>query len=72
MPRTPTLRDAYAEQAGGLIEGGADAFLVETAQDLLQAKAAVVGAKRALGRRGRALPIFVQVTVETTGTMLLG
>ena len=67
-----TLRDAYAENARGLIDGGADALLVETVQDLLQAKAAVVGAKRALTAAGETLPVIVQVTVETTGTMLLG
>jgi 5-methyltetrahydrofolate--homocysteine methyltransferase len=66
------LRDAYAEQARGLIAGGVDAFLVETSQDLLQAKAAIVGARRALSDAGEDLPIMVQVTVETTGTMLLG
>ena len=67
-----TLRDAYQDEAAGLIAGGADAILVETAQDLLQAKAAVVAAKRALAAAGCDLPVFVQVTVETTGTMLLG
>ncbi len=66
------LRDAYAEEVAGLIAGGVDAVLVETAQDLLQAKSAVVGAKRALAEAGADLPVFAQVTVETTGTMLLG
>jgi 5-methyltetrahydrofolate--homocysteine methyltransferase len=66
------LRDAYLEQAAGMIEGGVDALLVETAQDLLQAKAAVVGARRAVTAAGGDQPVFVQVTVETTGTMLLG
>lgn len=66
------LRDAYQEQVAGLVEGGVDAVLVETAQDLLQAKAAVVGARRALAAAGADLPVLVQVTVETTGTMLLG
>jgi 5-methyltetrahydrofolate--homocysteine methyltransferase len=66
------LRDAYAEQVAGLVEGGVDAVLVETAQDLLQAKAAVVGAKRALAAAAADLPVFVQVTVESTGTMLVG
>ncbi len=47
-------------------------MLVETAQDLLQAKAAVIGAKRAIKAAGVDVPVFVQVTVETTGTMLLG
>src|SRR4051794_29721855 len=67
-----TLRDAYQQQAAGMVEGGVDAVLIETAQDLLQAKAAVVGAKRALRDAGEDLPVMVQVTVETTGTMLLG
>ncbi|KHL11166.1 5-methyltetrahydrofolate--homocysteine methyltransferase [Mumia flava] len=66
------LRDAYQQEALGLIDGGADALLVETAQDLLQAKAAVLGTKRAQAERGSALPLIVNVTVETTGTMLLG
>ncbi len=67
-----TLRDAYFEEAAGLIDGGADAILIETAQDLLQAKAAIVGARRALADRASQVPIIAQVTVETTGTMLLG
>ncbi|MFF4648861.1 methionine synthase [Streptomyces sp. NPDC001380] len=66
------LRDAFQENAAGLVAGGADALLVETSQDLLQTKAAVLGAKRALAEAGLDLPVFVQVTVETTGTMLLG
>ena len=66
------LRDAYYEEAAGLIEGGADALLVETSQDLLQTKAAVIGSKRAVADAGRPLPVLAQVTVETTGTMLLG
>ncbi len=66
------LRDAYAEQVRGLLEGGTDALLVETSQDLLQAKAAVVGAQRAMTAAGQQVPVIVQVTVETTGTMLLG
>lgn len=66
------LRDAYAEQTRGLVDGGAHAILVETAQDLLQAKAAVIGAKRALAAARANLPLIVEVTVETTGTMLLG
>ena len=66
------LRDAYYEEAAGLIEGGADVLLVETSQDLLQTKAAVIGSKRAIADAGRPLPVIAQVTVETTGTMLLG
>ena len=60
------------EQVRGMLDGGVDAVLVETAQDLLQAKAAVIGAQRALAALGATLPLIVQVTVETTGTMLLG
>jgi len=67
-----TLRDAYQTQVRGMINGGVHALMVETAQDLLQAKAAVIGARRALRETGAELPLFCQVTVETTGTMLLG
>ncbi|GMA31937.1 hypothetical protein GCM10025875_19290 [Litorihabitans aurantiacus] len=66
------LKDTFAQQAVGLIDGGADAFLVETSQDLLQTKAAINGCKQAIVERGVRLPIFVEVTVETTGTMLMG
>jgi len=66
------LRDAYQLCVRGLILGGADAILIETAQDLLQAKSAVIGAKRAMTELAIRLPIIVSVTVETTGTMLLG
>jgi 5-methyltetrahydrofolate--homocysteine methyltransferase len=66
------LRDAYQEQAEAMIAGGVDGFQVETCQDLLQAKAAVNGARRALTVAGVDLPIFVNVTVETSGAMLLG
>ncbi|QKJ18535.1 methionine synthase [Microbacterium hominis] len=66
------LRETFALQAEGLIDGGADAFLVETSQDLLQTKAAINGCKQAIVARGIRLPIFVEVTVETTGTMLMG
>lgn len=66
------LKQTFALQAEGLIDGGADAFLIETSQDLLQTKAAVNGCKQAIVARGIRLPIFVEVTVETTGTMLMG
>jgi 5-methyltetrahydrofolate--homocysteine methyltransferase len=66
------LEDALAVQAAGLLAGGIDAFLIETAQDPLQIKAAVNGAKRARAEAGGDQPIFVQVTVETTGTLLVG
>ncbi|MEV5540351.1 methionine synthase [Saccharopolyspora shandongensis] len=66
------LRDAYVEQVLGMLDGGIDVVLVETSQDLLQTKAAIVAAKRAMAQTGRWLPIIAQVTVETTGTMLVG
>jgi 5-methyltetrahydrofolate--homocysteine methyltransferase len=67
-----TLEAALAEQSRGLLDGGIDAFLIETCQDTLQIKAAVNGAKIARAEFGRDTPIFVQVTVETTGTLLVG
>ena len=66
------LKEGFRQNAAGLIAGGADALLVETSQDLLQTKAAALGCKEALREAGLDLPVIVQVTVETTGTMLLG
>jgi 5-methyltetrahydrofolate--homocysteine methyltransferase len=66
------LRDAYAECAAGLIAGGADALIVETSQDLLQTKSGIIGAQRAMKAAGLSVPIIASVTVETTGTMLVG
>ncbi|OUC96911.1 methionine synthase [Streptosporangium minutum] len=66
------LRDAYYDNAAGLVAGGADALIIETCQDLLQVKAAVIGAKRAIADSGRDVPVIAQVTVETNGAMLLG
>ncbi|PVZ03684.1 methionine synthase (B12-dependent) [Actinomycetospora cinnamomea] len=66
------LRDAYVESVLGQLEGGADAILVETCQDLLQAKAAILGAYRAMEQYGRRIPVICHVTVELTGTMLVG
>ena len=63
---------AYEEQAAALIEGGVDVLLVETCQDLLQAKAALAGVFDAMQKAGKRLPVTVQVTLEATGTMLLG
>ncbi|WP_034271874.1 methionine synthase [Haloechinothrix halophila] len=67
-----TLRDAYREQVAGMLDGGIDAVLVETTQDILQTKAAIIGAKRAMAAQGVLVPILASITVETTGTMLLG
>ena len=66
------LKDAYATASQGLVEGGCDALLVETTQDLLQAKAAINGARQAIKDSVRDIVLIAQVTVETTGTMLLG
>ena len=66
------LRDAYQSCAKGLIDGGADALLIETTQDLLQAKAAVNGGRAAIKDSGKDIVLIAQVTVETNGTMLLG
>jgi 5-methyltetrahydrofolate--homocysteine methyltransferase len=67
-----TLQDSYAEQVRGLLEGGVDALLIETCQDILQCKAAVAAAEQAFVQMGVRVPIIVQVTMETTGTMLVG
>ncbi len=66
------MRDAYAQAAEGLARGGADAYLIETSQDLLQVKAAVLGCQDGMAAADRRLPIISHVTIETTGTMLLG
>jgi 5-methyltetrahydrofolate--homocysteine methyltransferase len=65
-------RDGYEEAAAGLLEGGVDVLVIETIQDLLQAKAAIIGCRRAMAAVGRDVPIQVQVTIETTGRMLMG
>jgi len=69
------MLDSYAEMARGLIAGGVDAFIIETCQDLLQVKCAVNACLKALEEAGKTteeIPILVSVTIETTGTMLLG
>jgi 5-methyltetrahydrofolate--homocysteine methyltransferase len=66
------MRDAYEEQAAALLEGQVDLIVIETVFDLLQAKAALNGAKRAMVAGGRRVPLQVQVTIETTGRMLPG
>jgi 5-methyltetrahydrofolate--homocysteine methyltransferase len=66
------LRDAYEVMVDGLLDGGVDVLLVETVQDLLQGKAALVACRRAMARAGREVPLMVQVTVETTGRLLIG
>jgi 5-methyltetrahydrofolate--homocysteine methyltransferase len=66
------LRDAYQEQAAGLLAGGVDLLLIETCMDLLQVKAAMQGCRRAMKAAERTVPLQVQVTMETTGRMLVG
>ena len=57
-------RDGYQEAAAGLLDGGVDLLIIETVQDLLQAKAAIIGCRRAMAAAGRQVPIQVQVTIE--------
>lgn len=66
------IESTYSLSFTGLLEGGADALLLETLQDLLMVKAGIVAANRAMAETGRQVPLFVQVTMEQTGTMLLG
>jgi len=66
------LRDGYQVQAEGLLAGGADVLLVETCYDLLQAKAGMIACRLAMAKLGREVPLMVQVTMETTGRMLVG
>jgi 5-methyltetrahydrofolate--homocysteine methyltransferase len=70
--RFADLRDAYQRNVAGLLRGGVDAIVVETCQDLLQAKAAIIGARRAMAADASDLPLIAHVTIETTGSMLLG
>jgi 5-methyltetrahydrofolate--homocysteine methyltransferase len=68
------LRDTYQLNAAGLLDGGVDCLIVETCYDLLQAKSAIIGAKRAIAalEPSRDILLIAQVTIETTGAMLLG
>ncbi len=66
------LADVFREQALGLIQGGVDLLLIETSQDMLEVRAAIAGCQRAFAETGTRLPIQAQVTLDTTGHMLLG
>jgi methylmalonyl-CoA mutase cobalamin-binding domain/chain len=66
------LVDVFREQAVGLIRGGVDVLLIETSQDILEVKAAITGIHKAFDETGVYLPIQAQVTLDTTGRMLLG
>ncbi len=67
-----SLRDSYIIQSLGLIDGNVDLMLIETCQDVLQIKAALQALEIAFKERGKRIPIMVSVTMETTGTMLMG
>ena len=66
------LKHAYDEQIRGLYDGGADLFIVETAQDLLQIKAALGSIFEFFAKNKVRIPVITQVTIETFGTMLNG
>ncbi len=66
------LVDVFREQAVGLIRGGVDVLLIETSQDILEVKAAIIGCHKAIDETQVYLPIQAQVTLDTTGRMLLG
>ncbi len=66
------LVELFREQAAGLIQGGVDVLLIETSQDILEVKAAINGIQKAFEDTGEVLPIQCQVTLDTTGRMLLG
>src|SRR3954465_7486911 len=66
------LADNYYEQAKYLVEGGVDVLLVETAQDILEVKAAITGFEHLFAEIGRRVPVQAQVTLDTSGRMLLG
>ena len=66
------LAELFREQAAALIEGGVDLLLIETSNDILEVRAAITGIRRAFAETGRTLPIQAQVTLDTSGRMLLG
>ncbi|MGW1294649.1 methionine synthase [Streptomyces sp. NPDC002533] len=70
--RYDILRDGYQQNAEGLLAGGSDALIVETTQDLLQTKASIIGARRAMDALGLQVPLICSLAFETTGVMLLG
>ena len=67
-----TLRESFRDQAAGLLAGNVDLFIIETCQDVLQIKAALQGVEDAFEASGQRRPLMVSVTMETTGTMLVG
>lgn len=67
-----SLRNAYAEQARGLIDGGADFLILETSQDMLNVKAGFLGIEQAIEQTGKRIPLMVSGTIEPMGTTLAG
>src|SRR5258708_20245547 len=66
------LAEIFREQACALLEGGVDVLLIETSQDILEVRAAITGFRRAMQQAGRIVPIQAQVSLSTTGPMLIG
>ncbi|HKF36618.1 MAG TPA: methionine synthase [Ktedonobacteraceae bacterium] len=66
------LAEIFREQASALLEGGVDVLLIETSQDILEVRAAITGLRRAMQQAGRTVPIQAQVSLDTSGRMLLG
>jgi 5-methyltetrahydrofolate--homocysteine methyltransferase len=66
------LVEIFREQSAALLEGGVDVLLIETSQDILEVRAAITGMRRAMHEAGRAVPIQAQVSLDTSGRMLLG
>ena len=66
------MQAAYREQIDGLVEGGVDILCIETCQDMLQIKTALAAARECFDEHGIRLPVIVSVTIESTGTMLMG
>src|SRR6266487_127270 len=66
------LAEIFQEQAAALLEGGVDVLLIETSQDILEVRAAITGMRRAMQQVGRSVPIQAQVSLDTSGRMLLG
>lgn len=66
------LVEIFREQSAALLEGGVDVLLIETSQDILEVRAAITGMRRAMREAGRSVPIQAQVSLDTSGRMLLG
>src|SRR5947209_9156369 len=66
------LVEVFREQAAALLEGGVDVLLIETSQDILEVRATITGIRRAMQQVGRSVPIQAQVSLDTSGRMLLG